>query len=70
MRYLEGQGPDDDYAYTESMHAMLTFSAALSLIIGVALLWLAIRGKVLWLKAWSIGLIVCSVAYIVYGFVT
>ena len=69
MRYLDGQEPDPDYAYTEGMHVMLTFSAGLSLIVGIVLLWLGIRGKVMWLKAWSVGLIICSIVYIVYNLI-
>lgn len=44
---------------------MLSLSMIMSILIGCVLLWLGIRGKVLWLKVWSVGLILCSVAYLV-----
>jgi len=65
MRYPEGQGPDPAYPHSESMHHMLTVSMYLSIVIGIVLLILGIKGNVLWLKVWSVGLIVLSIAYIV-----
>jgi len=64
MRYPEGQAPQTIYAQSEGLQFMLTFSVCLGLIIGVMLLWLGRHGRVLWLQAWSIGLIVVSVAYL------
>ncbi len=65
MRYPEGQEPNPLYPHSESMHNMLTLSMYLSIAIGLVLLFLGVRGKVLWLKVWSIGLIACSVVYLV-----
>lgn len=64
MRYREDQGPNPEFPYAESMHNMLTLSMILGIIFGIGLLWLSIRGRVLWLKVWSIGLIVLSAAYL------
>jgi len=64
MRYPEGQAPQTIYAQSEGLQFMLTFSVCLGLIIGVVLLWLGRHGRVLWLQAWSVGLIVVSVAYL------
>lgn len=48
------------------MHGMLTLSMYLSIAIGIALLLLGVRGNVMWLKAWSIGLILFSVLYLLF----
>jgi len=65
LRYREGQAPDAVYPYSEPMHHMLSLSMVLSIVIGAVLLALGIRGKVMWLKVWSVGLIFCSVVYLV-----
>jgi hypothetical protein len=66
MRY-EDQGSiplEPIYSQTEGLHYMLNFTVALALFIGCALLWLGIKGRVLWLKVWSLGLILASLAYL------
>lgn len=65
MRYREGQAANTDYAYTENMHHVLTGTMGLSVVIGIVLLALGIRGRVLWLKSWSVGLIVSALLYLV-----
>lgn len=66
MRYREEEAvPDPEYPYSEGMHSMLTVSVILSLIIGLFLLFLGKRGKIMWLTWWSIGLIICSGVYLV-----
>lgn len=40
---------------------MLLFTAALSILIGMILVYLGRKGKQLWMVTWSIGLIICSV---------
>ena len=69
MRYEAGEEVplDQMVVYSESagLHFMLNFTVALALLIGIALWWLARRGKVLWLQVWSIGLVVFSIAYLV-----
>lgn len=68
MRYQEGQNgvvPDlPVYSQSDGLHFMLNFTVGLALLIGVALLWLGRRGRVLWLQVWSAGLVVFSVAYL------
>ena len=64
MRYPENAPPDPDLPYSESMHQMLTLSMWMSIIIGIMLFVAGRHGKVLWLKTWSIGLIICSVIYL------
>ena len=65
MRYREDQTPEIIYSQSEGLHFMLTFSVSLGLLIGVALLWLGRHGRVLWLQAWSVGLIAVSTTYLV-----
>lgn len=43
---------------------MLLFTVLLSLVIGVILTWLGVRGRQIWLATWSGGLIVASLAYL------
>ncbi|MCB1784667.1 MAG: hypothetical protein KDJ33_00360 [Gammaproteobacteria bacterium] len=52
------------YSQSEGLHFMLNFTVALALVIGVLLLWLGRRGRVLWLQVWSAGLVLASVAYL------
>jgi hypothetical protein len=52
------------YSQTDGLHFMLNFTVSLALVIGVILLWLAVRGRVMWLKVWSVGLVLASVAYL------
>jgi hypothetical protein len=40
---------------------MLLFTALLSIMIGVVLVYLGRKGRHLWMVSWSIGLIICSV---------
>lgn len=65
MRYQEGSEPNQLYPHSEGMHAMLSLSMVLALIIGAVLLYLGLRGKVMWLSVWSVGLILASVSYLV-----
>lgn len=64
MRYLEGSPPDPTIPYGQSMHDMLTLSMYLSIVIGLCLYAAGRHGNILWLKTWSLGLIVCSVIYL------
>ena len=64
MRYLENAPPDPNVPYGESMHDMLTLSMWLSILIGVALFLTGRHGNILWLKVWSIGLIICAIGYL------
>ncbi len=66
MRYQDnGTAPlEPVYSQTEGLHFMLNFTVSLALLIGCALLWLSFKGRVMWLKVWSIGLIAASLAYL------
>jgi len=47
------------------MHHMLTLSMVMAIVIGVVLFWLGRRGNILWLKVWSVLLVMLSVAYLI-----
>lgn len=65
MRYRDGELPDPLFPHSESMHHMLTLSMGMSIIIGIVLFILGRRGNILWLKVWSIILIILSVGYLI-----
>lgn len=44
-------------------HALL-FGAVLGVLIGLALLVVAYRGRILWLTVWSVGLVIAGLAYL------
>jgi hypothetical protein len=68
MRYeaTEGMPPAELQVYAQSggLHFMLNFTVSLALLIGLALWWLSRKGRVLWLRVWSIGLVLFSAAYL------
>jgi len=64
VRYPENAPPNPDVPYGESMHSMLTLTMWMSIVIGIALFIAAKHGNIMWMKAWSVGLIVCNIAYI------
>ncbi len=66
MRYREGQEVDPDVPYPESTQTMLLMSYAMSIPIGLVLLWLGIKGRVMWLKVWSLGLMALGIGILVY----
>ena len=47
------------------MHSMLTLSMILAIVIGILLYVAGRHGKIMWLKVWSVGLVVSSVLYLV-----
>lgn len=53
------------YPQSEGLHFMLNFTVTLALVVGLVLLWLGRRGRILWLQVWSVGLVVFSIAYLV-----
>jgi hypothetical protein len=61
MRWREGEEVDPDHPYTEGMHTMLNVAYGMSVPIGLLLLWLGIKGRVMWLKVWSVGLMMLGV---------
>lgn len=68
MRYRIGEEADPDNPYPESTQNMMEMSYWLSIPLGLVLLWLAIRGRVMWLKVWSVGLIVLGISLLGFDF--
>lgn len=63
MRYRIGADPTSGAQATDDM---LLFTVIISLIIGFVLMWLARHGRQMWLMAWSVGLVLASVAYMAW----
>lgn len=66
MRYRIGEEVDPDNPYTESTQNLMEMSYWMSIPLGLLLLWLAFKGRVMWLKAWSVGLIVLGIILLVF----
>lgn len=66
MRYRVGEEVDPDNPYTENMHMMLDMAYLMSIPVGLALLWIGIKGRVLWLRVWSVGLMLLGLGILVY----
>ncbi len=64
MRYQEDAALEPIYSQTSGLHFMLNFTVTLALLVGVVLLWLGLKGRVMWLTVWSVGLIIASVLYL------
>ena len=64
MRYRENAPPNPDIPYGESMHDMLSLSMWMSIVIGISLYVAGRHGNILWMKVWSLGLVACSVLYL------
>ena len=58
MRYREGQEVDPDNPYPPATQLMLEVSYWMAVPVGLALLWMGIKGRIMWLKVWAIGLMV------------
>ena len=69
MRYREGQEVDPENPYPQSTQMMLDMAYAMSIPVGLVLLWMGIRGRVLWLKVWSVGLMVLGIGILVSKYV-
>ena len=65
MRWREGQEVDPDNPYTEGTHMMMDMAYVMSIPIGLVLLWMGIKGRVMWLKVWSVGLMVLGVGILI-----
>ncbi len=65
MRYREGQEVDPNNPYTKNTHMMMEMAYWMSIPIGLTLLWLGIKGRVMWLKVWSVGLMVFGIGILV-----
>ena len=64
MRYPEGQPPDPSEPYGQTMHDMIALSMVFGIVIGVCLYAAGRHGGVLWMKVWSLCLLVLSVGYL------
>jgi hypothetical protein len=65
MRWREGQEVDPNNPYSESTHMMMDMAYWMSIPIGLALLWMGIKGRVMWLKVWSVGLMVLGIGILI-----
>jgi hypothetical protein len=71
MRWREGQEVDPNNPYAESTHMMLDMAYWMSIPIGLVLLWMGIKGRVMWLKVWSVGLMALGIGILInnqFGF--
>ena len=53
---------------SETSPGMLAATVVLALLIGIALLYLGKKGRQLWIVVWSVGLIICSVLYLIWHY--
>ena len=60
--------PSTGLPYTETSPQLLAFTVGIALLIGVILFFVGRLGKQMWLVVWSIGLVLCSVAYLTWYF--
>ena len=44
---------------------MLTLSIVMAIVIGVALFFLGRHGNIMWLKVWSVLLVILAIAYLI-----
>ena len=68
MRYREGELEDPDNPYPQSTMLMMEAAYWMSIPVGLVLLWMAIRGRVMWLKVWSVGLMALGIGMLVYQY--
>lgn len=64
MRYPDGATPDPDVPYGATMHDMLALSMWMGIVIAICLYLAGRHGKVLWLKVWSLFLLVLCIGYL------
>jgi hypothetical protein len=67
MRYRIGDDPTSGASATDDM---LLLTVVISLVVGVVLIWLARLGRQMWLMAWSVGLVLASIAYMAWAALT
>lgn len=65
MRYREGQEVDPNNPYPENTELMLEMAYWMSIPVGLVLLWLGIKGRIMWLKVWSVGLMLLGIGILV-----
>ena len=63
MRYRIGAEPGSGAQATDDM---MLLTLGISVVVGIVLMWLARRGRQMWLMAWSVGLVVASIAYLTW----
>jgi hypothetical protein len=68
MRWREGQEIDPNNPYAESTHMMLDMAYWMSIPIGLVLLWMGIKGRVMWLKVWSVGLMLFGIGILINNY--
>lgn len=64
MRYEETTG----LPYTETYPGLLAYTVFLALLIGIVLFIIGRLGQQMWLKVWSVGLVLSSIAYLLWHF--
>ena len=65
MRYREGQEVDPNNPYPENTELMLDMAYWMSIPVGLILLWLGFKGRIMWLKVWSVGLMLLGIGILV-----
>jgi energy-coupling factor transporter transmembrane protein EcfT len=60
--------PSTGLPYTETSPGLLAFTVGIALVTGVILFFVGRYGRQLWLIVWSIGLVICSIAYLIWYF--
>ena len=68
MRWREGQEVDPNNPYAESTHMILDMAYWMSIPIGLVLLWMGIKGRVMWLKVWSVGLMLLGIGILINNY--
>ena len=63
MRNRTGSDPASGASATDDM---LLFTVIIGLVVGIVLIWLARKGRQMWLLAWSVGLVLVSIVYVGY----
>jgi hypothetical protein len=58
--------PSTGLPYTETSPGLLAFTVGLALVTGVILFFVGRYGKQMWLMVWSVGLVICSIAYLIW----
>jgi hypothetical protein len=66
MRYREGQEVDPQNPYPESTQMMMEMGYWMSIPIGLLLLWMGIKDRVMYLKVWSVGLMALGIGILLY----
>ena len=68
MRVREGQEINPEQPYPDSTYMMLDFAYGMAIPIGLLLLWFGLKGKIMWMKVWSVGLMLIGITLLVGDF--